>query len=62
MAADMVAITEQMRWTDLKPTAEILFVSILFTSLVLGLPVMFARHITQGQSFGLVSAIRAKDR
>jgi hypothetical protein len=43
------------------PAAEIVFVALLFMSLVLGLPVMIARHITQGQSFGLVNAIRAKD-
>jgi type IV secretion system protein TrbL len=62
IAADLVEITAQMRWTDLSPTGEILFVALLFMALVLGLPVMFARHITQGHSFGLVSAIRAKDR
>lgn len=61
IAADLVDITARMRWTDLSPTGEILFVSLLFTALVLGLPVMFARHITQGHSFGLVNAIRAKD-
>lgn len=62
VAADMVDVTARMRWTDLSPTGEILFVSLLFMALVLGLPVMFARHITQGHSFGLVNAIRAKDR
>lgn len=62
IGADLVAITAQTRWTDLSPAGEILFVSLLFMALVLGLPVMFARHITQGHSFGLVSAIRAKDR
>lgn len=62
VAADMVEITASMRWTDLSPTGEVLFVSLLFMALVLGLPVMFARHITQGHSFGLVNAIRAKDR
>ncbi len=62
IAADMLATTAQMRWRDLAPSGEILFVSILLMSLVMGLPVMFARHITQGQSFGLVAAIRAKDR
>lgn len=61
VAADLVEVTARMRWTDLSPTGEILFVSLLFMALVLGLPVMFARHITQGQSFGLVNAIRAKD-
>lgn len=62
VAGEMVEVTAQMRWRDLSPTGEILFVSLLFMTLVLGLPVMFARHITQGHSFGLVSAIRAKDR
>lgn len=62
IGADLVQITAQMRWTDLSPAGEILFVSLLFMALVLGLPVMFARHITQGHSFGLVNAIRAKDR
>ena len=62
VAGELVGITAGMRWTDLSPTGEILFVSLLFMTLVLGLPVMFARHITQGHSFGLVNAIRAKDR
>ena len=62
IGADLVAVTARMRWTDLSPAGEILFVSLLFMALVLGLPVMFARHLTQGHSFGLVSAIKAKDR
>lgn len=62
VAGELVGITARMRWTDLAPTGEILFVSLLFMTLVLGLPVMFARHLTQGHSFGLVNAIRAKDR
>jgi type IV secretion system protein TrbL len=62
VAGELVGVTARMRWTDLAPTGEILFVSLLFMTLVLGLPVMFARHITQGHSFGLVNAIRAKDR
>jgi type IV secretion system protein TrbL len=62
VAASLVDVTARMRWRDLSPTGEILFVALLFMALVLGLPVMFARHITQGHSFGLVNAIRAKDR
>jgi type IV secretion system protein TrbL len=61
IGADLVETTNGMRWADMAPAGEIFFVALLFTSLVLGLPVMIARHITQGQSFGLVNAIRAKD-
>jgi hypothetical protein len=61
IGAELVETTAGMRWTDMAPAAEIFFVALIFMSLVLGLPVMIARHITQGQSFGLVNAIRAKD-
>lgn len=62
IGADMVGITAGMRWTDMAPAGEIFFISLLFMALVLGLPVMIGRHITQGHSFGLVNAIRAKDK
>jgi type IV secretion system protein TrbL len=61
IGAELVEVTAGVRWTDMAPAAEIFFVALLFLSLVLGLPVMIARHITQGHSFGLVNAIRAKD-
>jgi type IV secretion system protein TrbL len=60
VAGEMVRATAAMRWSDMSPAGEILFSSFLFASLVLGLPVMFASRITQGQHFGLVSAVRAK--
>ncbi len=60
IGADMVQITARVRWTDLSPAGEIFYTSLLFLGLVLGLPVMIARHVTQGQSFGLVNALRAK--
>ena len=60
VAGDMVRATAAMRWSDMSPAGQILFSSFLFASLVLGLPVMFASRITQGQQFGLVNAVRAK--
>lgn len=60
IAADMVRTTAGMRWTDLAPAGEVLYSSFLFMGLVLGLPVMFAKHITSGWSLGLANAVRAK--
>lgn len=60
IAADMVRTTAGMRWTDMSPAGEVLYSAFLFMGLVLGLPVMIARHVTQGQNFGLKSAVQAK--
>lgn len=60
VAGDMLRVMAAMRWTDMSPAGQILFSSFLFASLVLGLPVMFASRITQGQHFGLVNAVRGK--
>jgi P-type conjugative transfer protein TrbL len=60
IAADMVRSVAGSRWTDLAPAGEVLYSSFLFVGLVTGLPVMFAKHITQGWSIGLANAARAK--
>lgn len=60
ISADMVRSVAGSRWTDLSPAGEVLYSAFLFTGLVMGLPVMFAKHITAGWSLGLANAVRAK--
>jgi P-type conjugative transfer protein TrbL len=59
---DMVNALGNASWFDVGPVFTVLVTALVLCSLVTGLPIFLARGITAGQQFGLVSAVRAKDR